>query len=141
MWNKKSITGTSIVLLIVLAGVGAACTQNAADTTKTRVDIVLDATKSGAEKAVNATQVAGEKAVQAAHNAADVVTDSWITGKLKVKFADEKLLKGSDITVDTTNRVVTLSGAVLSAEARARAAAIASGTEGVASVVNQLVAK
>jgi len=65
----------------------------------------------------------------------------WITTKVKTKFVDETVLKGSDIDVDTDNHVVTLKGTVASTAARARAAAIASGTEGVTRVVNQLVVK
>jgi hyperosmotically inducible protein len=107
-----------LVLIAVMLVAGAACTQQAEETTKTRVDTVLDAASSGAEQAA-----------QAARDTAEVITDSWITGKLKVKFADEKLLQGSDIHVETTDRVVTLSGSVRSAEARTRAAAIATGTE------------
>jgi hyperosmotically inducible protein len=69
------------------------------------------------------------------------VTDGWITTKLKAKFADETMLKGSDINVDTTDHVVTLSGAVPSATAKSRAVEIADGTEGVKRVVNRLVVK
>jgi hyperosmotically inducible protein len=119
-----------LVLIAVMLVAGAACTQQAEETTKTRVDTVLDAASSGAEQAA-----------QAARDTAEVITDSWITGKLKVKFADEKLLQGSDIHVETTDRVVTLSGSVRSAEARTRAAAIATGTEGVTSIVTRLVVK
>ena len=54
-------------------------------------------------------------------------------------FVDESLLKGSTIDVDTNNHVVTLKGSVRSNTARARAVAIARGTEGVARVVDELV--
>lgn len=61
--------------------------------------------------------------------------------KISTKFVDETLLKGSDINVDTDNRVVTLKGVVASPAAKNRAGAIAHGTEGVTRVVNQIVVK
>jgi hyperosmotically inducible protein len=69
------------------------------------------------------------------------VTDAWFTTKVKAKCADEKLLEGSDIHVDTNNRVITLTGTVRSREARERAVSLASGTEGVTLVVNHLFVK
>jgi osmotically-inducible protein OsmY len=51
------------------------------------------------------------------------------------------VLDGSDITVDTKEHAVTLSGSVLSPQAKTRAMEIANGTEGVRSVVNHLVVK
>jgi len=132
-------------------------------------EIVVDAAagKSGAHRAIDATAQAGEKGVSATKRAAqktgektkeiagatatktkeitattgEVITDSWITTKLKTKFFDETLLKGSDIHVETNDRVVTLTGTATSSAAKARAAAIASGTEGVTRVVDQLVVK
>ena len=142
---------------------GAACTQKAADATKARVDHALDATKSGANAAVDATKAAGDKAAdavqktavktaEAAGNVAEktkdaaaatssAVTDPWITGKLKAKFADETVLRGSHINIDTNRHVVTLTGTVLSVTAVSRAAAIAGGTVGVTGVINQLVVR
>jgi osmotically-inducible protein OsmY len=137
--------------------------------TEVRNEIVVDAAaaKSAAGRAVDATAQAGEKGVNATKGAAqttgektkeiagatakqtkevaattgEAINDSWITTKLKTKFFDETLLKESDIHVETNDRVVTLTGSVASNAAQARAAAIASGTEGVTRVVNQLVVK
>jgi osmotically-inducible protein OsmY len=50
------------------------------------------------------------------------------------------LLKDSGITVETTDRVVTLKGTA-GAEAKKQAVTIAGGTEGVVRVVDQIVAK
>ena len=60
---------------------------------------------------------------------------------MSARFVDETLLRGSDINVDTKSRVVTLKGTVGSDAAKARATAIAGGTEGVTQVANQLVVK
>jgi osmotically-inducible protein OsmY len=70
-----------------------------------------------------------------------VITDDWITTKVKAKFLDVELLKKSDINVDTKDHVVTLKGTVASIAARNRAAYIAADMEGVTGVVNQLVVK
>jgi len=143
--------------------VGVACTQKAADATKEKVGAALDATKAGADKAIDATKAAGDKAADAAQKSADktadaaakvadktkdavvttgnAVTDTWLTGKLKAKFADDTALNGSDITIKTTAHVVRLTGTVGSADASLRARDIAAGTEGVIQVINQLVVK
>lgn len=132
-------------LLVALALTGAACTERAAEATKDKVGAALDATKSGANKAIDATQNAGEKTADATKGAVvatgNAVTDTWITGKLKAKFSDESVLKGSDITIKTEAHVVTLTGTVASDTAKVRAGEIAAGTEGVVDVVNKLVAK
>jgi len=162
MWNKNEVA-RRIVLVVALVGAGVACTQKAADATKQGVDTALDATKSGANKAIDATKAAGDKALDAtkaagdktsevAQKAADktkgavivtgnAVTDTWITGKLKAKFADETVLKGSDISISTSAHVVTLTGTVGTNTAKDRAGAIAGGTDGVVDVVNKLIVR
>jgi hyperosmotically inducible periplasmic protein len=137
--------------------------------TAVRNEIVIDAAaaKSGAGKTIDATKQAGKKTADvtkdAAHSTGDKtkeiagtagtkteaiasaagegITDGWITTKVKTKFVDETLLKGSDINVDTNDHVVTLTGTVKSSAAKVRAAEIAGGTESVRHVVNQLVVK
>ena len=60
-----------------------------------------------------------EKSKEAATTAGAAVTDGWITTKVQAKFADEPVLEGSDINVDTHDHVVTLMGTVRSGEAYA----------------------
>jgi hyperosmotically inducible periplasmic protein len=150
---------TTILACVVFAG--SACTDQAVDDTKRATGTALDATKKGADKAIDATRDAGDKTKEIAGKTADktreivgqvaekskevasatreVVTDGWLTTKVKAKFGDEKLLEGSDIHVETNDHVVTLSGAVPSRAAKARAVAIAGGTERVTRVVDHLV--
>jgi hyperosmotically inducible protein len=125
-----------LVMSVVVAAVSAiaACTDRDANEAKKNAAVAVDATRAGAEKVAEKT-----KEVAVATGAA--VSDGWITTKLKAKFADETMLKGNDINVDTTDHVVTLSGGVPSATAKARAVEMAEGTEGVKRVVNQLVVK
>ena len=131
------------------AGEKARAAQLATVRGVTRVDnqIVVDAAaaKNATDKAIDATKRAGKKTVDATKNAVsatgEAITDGWITAKVKTKFSDETLLKGSDINVDTDDRVVTLKGTVASSAAKTRAGTIAGGTEGVTRVVNQLIVK
>ena len=67
------------------------------------------------------------------------ISDTWITAKVKWFFMGDDLLKGSDINVDTNDRVVTLKGTVKSAAGRSRAVALATDTDGVRRVIDELV--
>lgn len=65
-------------------------------------------------------------------------TDTGITTAVKTKFAADDAVKAYQIDVDTKNKVVTLTGNVETATAKARAVEIARTTDGVASVVDNL---
>jgi hyperosmotically inducible periplasmic protein len=131
--------------IVVDAAVAKSRTRRAIDATGNAVDKGVDATTGAAQKAGEKTkEIAGATATKTKEIVAttgEAISDGWITTKLKTKFVDETLLKDSDINVETNDRVVTLTGSVASSEAKARAAAIASGTEGVTRVVDQLVVK
>jgi hyperosmotically inducible periplasmic protein len=62
------------------------------------------------------------------------VDDSWITTKVKSKFAAAKGVKSSDISVNTTDGVVTLTGTVASARQKTRVEHLAKQVKGVKSV-------
>jgi hyperosmotically inducible protein len=66
------------------------------------------------------------------------INDGWITMKIHAQFVTEDALEGSDIDVDTTKGVVTLTGTIPTATGRARAVSIAKTTEGVKSVKDSL---
>jgi hyperosmotically inducible protein len=81
---------------------------------------------------------AKDKAKSVTQEAKTAVSDSWITSKTKIAlFADERV-KGLQVNVDTMKGTVHLRGKVDSAEAKAAAAEIAKGIEGVQSVKNDL---
>src|SRR5262249_50184409 len=67
-----------------------------------------------------------------------VVDDLGISAKVKSNLAASNDTSAIKIGVDTTNRVVTLSGVVPTEREKARAEQIAASTEGVARVVNNL---
>lgn len=81
---------------------------------------------------------AAQQAKETARNTGTAVKDSWITMKVHSQFVPEDTLEGSDINVDTASGVVTLTGTVASAAGRARAVAVAKGTDGVKSVTDNL---
>jgi hyperosmotically inducible periplasmic protein len=68
----------------------------------------------------------------------DVVSDGWITTKVKVGLIGDKRTSGFETTVDTKDGVVTLSGKVDTAEAKTAATEVAKDIKGVKSVDNQL---
>jgi len=66
-------------------------------------------------------------------------TDPGITTAVKSKFAADDTVKAYQINVDTSNKVVTLTGNVDSAAAKDRAVVLALDTKGVARVVDNIV--
>jgi len=72
-------------------------------------------------------------------NAADMkseqpVSDPWITTKVKADLATTDGIKSSEISVDTTNGIVTLIGVLESKTAVEKAIAVAKAIKGVKSV-------
>lgn len=68
----------------------------------------------------------------------NVIKDGWITMKIHSQYIPEDALDGSNIDVDTTKGVVTLTGTVATEAGRSRAVAIAKATDGVKSVTDKL---
>lgn len=74
-----------------------------------------------------------------ADNAADMdseqpVTDTWITTKVKADLATTEGVKSTEISVETTNGVVTLIGVLPSSTGVEKAIAVAKGIKGVVDV-------
>jgi len=68
------------------------------------------------------------------------LTDTAITAKVKANYLSDSRLKGSDISVETNNGVVTLTGTAASSTAKEAAEALAQNVTGVRSVNDQLSA-
>ena len=66
------------------------------------------------------------------------VNDIWLWTKVRAQLAAADDLRDSTINVDVENDVVTLSGTVANGNQKVRAASIATNTEGVKSVRNNL---
>lgn len=70
----------------------------------------------------------------ATHGTGNEVTDAWISTKVKSTFMYSSNVDGSDISVNTTKGVVTLTGKVDSGAERALAIELAKNIRGVKSV-------
>lgn len=86
----------------------------------------------------SADETLAERTRRGLNKAGETITDAWITTKVNWFFVGEDVLDGSNINVDTADKVVTLKGTVPSEAARTRAKALAERTEGVKSVRDQL---
>jgi len=94
--------------------------------------------RDAADKTRDTAGKVANKTVDGVQKTGEVATDTWITTRVKSKFIDESVLKGSDIHVETTNHVVTLTGTVPSEAGRARAVEQAKEVEGVHEVIDRL---
>jgi len=90
------------------------------------------------ERVVKGAKTAGEAAKDGLPKTGEVITDAWITTHVHARFVGEDLLKDSDISVDTSKHVVTLTGTVTRWAGRTKAGDITKRTEGVYRVVNRL---
>lgn len=100
------------------------------------IDNQLVVAEAGTEARTEAnTATASGELRAAAGEAGDGISDAWITSKVKTQLLADTDVKGTQITVQTRDKVVTLSGTAESAAARAKAIEIAQATEGVNSVV------
>ncbi len=86
-----------------------------------------------ARDAANQATASGEVR-QAASETGEVITDAWITSKVKAQLLADGDVSGLEISVETTDKVVRLTGDTPSAAVRAEAIRIAESTEGVARV-------
>jgi len=68
----------------------------------------------------------------------EYLDDAAITAKVKASFAEDKWVKGRNISVRTDHGVVDLTGTVNSKDESDRATALASKTKGVTAVHNNL---
>jgi osmotically-inducible protein OsmY len=127
--------------------------DKAADKTKAGVDKGIDKSAEGISKATDKTKegagvaydkskegvsTAADKSAEGVGKAGEAITDVWIKARVKSKFVDEEALKGSDISVDVKDHVVTLSGTVASDAGRMRAIEEAKKVDGVHQVIDQL---
>jgi hyperosmotically inducible protein len=84
---------------------------------------------------------ADQSVAAAADTAGQAISDTALTTKVKTAILAEPSLKVMQISVATTNGVVTLGGDVDSKNSSALAVRVARSVDGVSSVVNNLVVK
>jgi osmotically-inducible protein OsmY len=93
------------------------------------------------QKMDRAADKVADTTANASAKVATAADDTAITAKVKAALIAEPGLKSTDINVDTKEATVTLSGTVASNELRDKAKQIASSTNGVKNVVDNLVVK
>ncbi len=113
--------------------------QAAADETKEATANAGEAAERAGEDIQNAADEAGEKAKAAGENAEAKLDDAGITAKVKAKLLADPEVKGLAIDVDTKDGRVTLSGTAKTSSEKDEAEKLASHTDGVVSVDNQIV--
>ncbi|HKB11083.1 MAG TPA: BON domain-containing protein [Vicinamibacterales bacterium] len=160
--DLAKITGVSRVDNQLLVDINATGTSGKADS---KIDKAGEKTKSGVDKAIDkstdASETAWEKTKEGANTAwvktkdvgakaadkssqgvaraGEAITDTFIKTRVHSKFLDEDVLKGSDISVDVKDHVVTLSGTVPSEAGRARAIEETKKVDGVHKIIDRMV--
>ena len=133
----------SVFAISASALVLAACDQSKPPTVGEKVDAGIAQTQEAATDAKLETQAAGNElkqdASQLGTDIADGSADMAITAKVKTALAGDDQLSALAIEVDTTNKVVILTGPAPTAAAVDRATALAQAVEGVVEVKNMLV--
>ena len=103
---------------------------------------VVEKTKEAAGKTKDAVvigaKVVADKTEDGLSKTGEVMTDGWITTRVHARFVDEALLKDSNISVETNDHVVTLTGTVPARPAGPGRRPSRGGTEEVRHVVNRL---
>jgi len=90
---------------------------------------------------VIASALAGCTVFAGRETAGEYVDDATVTTKVNAQIINEPSLRASQISVETMQDVVQLSGFVDSAQAKERAGTIARGVFGVRSVRNNLIVR
>jgi len=160
--DLAAITGVSRVdnqLIVDLNATGTAGkvegkVDKGAEKTKSGVDKAIDKsaegvntawekTKEGANtawvKTKEGSAKAADKSADGVARAGEAITDTYIKTRVHTKFVDEDLLKGSDMSVDVQDHVVTLSGTVPSEAGRDRAIEQTKKVDGVHKIVDKLM--
>jgi len=107
---------------------------------KTVLAVVLGSSLISASAFAQSTTSAsiGQKIDSSVNQVGNFMDDSAITARVKAGLIDQKSIKSTDISVDTDNKVVTLSGFVRSQNEAELAVIVAGNVEGVSSVSDKL---
>lgn len=139
--NKTQRT-LSVLTLGAAAFVLAACDQSKPPTVGEKIDAGIERTEEAATDVKQDSQAAGAEMKQEASNAgtaiADGAADMAITAKVKTALAGDDQLSALAIDVDTTAKVVTLTGPAPTQAASDRASSLAQAVDGVTEVRNLL---
>lgn len=115
--------------------------DNAKSDAKSAAKKTGDAIETGAKKTGEAGKKVGKETEKVAKETGANITDASITTAVKTKFLGDTKVPGLDINVDTNDHVVTLTGTVKNAAAKAEAIRLAKTTTGVRRVVDKITIK
>ena len=107
-------------------------------TLKGKVDSELEKSRAVSLAAVPGVHIVDDQLKIGSEGAKAIVADSAITTGLKAKFLADSTVRSADISVDTNNGVVTLSGTAPSEEAHRQALELARHSDGVKRVDDQI---
>lgn len=131
MRTKIVVTGFTIAALVAAGGAPVYAQSSTTDKIEKKAEDAKDTMERKAGEAK-------DKAKSVTQDAKTGLSDSWITSKTKIAlFADDRV-KGRQVHVETQGGTVMLRGKVDSNEAKAAAAEVAKGIEGVKMVKNEL---
>ena len=137
MQISESLKLIGISLLLVV-GLAACDKPGPAETAGKKIDQTAD---DAGRKINEAAEKVGDKLGEQGAKAGMVIDDAEITTKVKAAIFAEPGLKTLQISVDTVNGVVTLSGSVASQSNSDMANTLAGAVSGVNKVNNRLVVK
>lgn len=128
----KNVSGIAVITLVFGLGALATGCERGSD------ERGAIENNEGVVDARNDARDANNTLEQSADRAGQAIKDAAITTSIKAKYLADDTLKGMDISVETEQGVVMLSGSVQSEAAKSLAEQIARDADGVASVNNQL---
>ena len=111
--------------------------EGASDLRATSQDNVVASTQT-TERAAQAAAPAPQSTGSRLLPSPETLSDPFITGRIKAELVADPSLRGADVSVTTTQGVVSLTGLVASQEQAAIASAHAQGQDGVMRVDNHL---
>jgi len=131
MKNVSSIAAITLASSLVLLATGCDRTPDEPTTAGEKMDNAVTDSR-------NAASDMGDTLERKADQAGQAIDDAAITTSVKGKYLVDDTLKGLEISVDTVQGVVKLTGSVQSDSAKELATQIAQTVDGVVSVDNQL---
>lgn len=123
------------VSLLVIAGLAACEKPGPAESAGKNIDRSVDQV---GQKISDTAEKVGDKMSQQGEKAGVAIEDTEITAKVKAAIFAEPGLKTLQISVDTVQGVVTLTGSVNSRDSSATAQSLAQAVNGVKRVNNRL---
>lgn len=135
MKNVSSIAAIALVSSLALFAAG--CDREPDEPAATE-PTVSDRMEDAANDTSDTASGMGDSIESKTDQAGQAIDDASITAAVKSKYLLDDTLKGLQISVDTAQGVVTLTGTVQNDAAKELATQIAQSTEGVVRVDNQL---